>query len=283
MLQGLYGYTATDAGLVLGPGAMVIVVLAPVIVKILPKVGVKPLIFTGYVIFCIAMWSYSRIDLGTDYKHIALLRALQGLGIAAALCARQPARLFLFAEAQKQQSLQPHQSLSQSRRAASALLSSPPFSRARTQYHQSVLVAHATPVRFAISRHARFVVHYFLPRAATSVRLTPRSTPRHNSPALSSNKRPSSALMDCFWLLSCACLLGAQSPSSPAILTSPQAPLPPTKRPFHLPRYSSSGGAAFRDGPSSASPRENTSVSYWKKFLHIHAASLTKQPGMHSP
>src|SRR5271165_2464572 len=48
MLQSLYGYTATDAGLVLGPGAFVIVALAPVVVKIMPKVGIKPLIFTGY-------------------------------------------------------------------------------------------------------------------------------------------------------------------------------------------------------------------------------------------
>jgi MFS transporter, DHA2 family, multidrug resistance protein len=82
MLQSLYGYTATDAGLVLGPGAFVIVMLAPVIVKILPRVGIKPLIFTGYVIFAIAMWRYASIDLGTDYKHVALFRALQGLGIA---------------------------------------------------------------------------------------------------------------------------------------------------------------------------------------------------------
>ena len=37
MLQQLYGYTATDAGLVLGPGALVIVVLAPVVVSLLPK------------------------------------------------------------------------------------------------------------------------------------------------------------------------------------------------------------------------------------------------------
>src|SRR5207237_8078078 len=41
MLQGLYGYTATDAGLVLGPGAFVIVALAPLVVNILPKVGIK--------------------------------------------------------------------------------------------------------------------------------------------------------------------------------------------------------------------------------------------------
>src|SRR5271167_293187 len=37
MLQSLYGYTATDAGLVLGPGAGVIVLLAPLVVRILPK------------------------------------------------------------------------------------------------------------------------------------------------------------------------------------------------------------------------------------------------------
>src|SRR6516165_8842822 len=82
MLQVLYGYTATDAGLVLGPGAFVIVALAPVIVRILPKFGVKPLIFIGYVIFALAMWKYASIDLGTDYQHVALFRALQGLGIA---------------------------------------------------------------------------------------------------------------------------------------------------------------------------------------------------------
>src|SRR5262252_7999731 len=71
MLQSLYGYTATSAGLVLGPGAFVIVALAPVIVRILPKVGVKPLIFIGYLIFAGAMWSYASIDLETDYRHMA--------------------------------------------------------------------------------------------------------------------------------------------------------------------------------------------------------------------
>jgi MFS transporter, DHA2 family, multidrug resistance protein len=82
VLQQLYGYTATDAGLVLGPGAMVIVVLAPVMVRILPKIGVKPMIAVGYFIFAMAMWYYASFDLGTDYKHEAWARAIQGLGIA---------------------------------------------------------------------------------------------------------------------------------------------------------------------------------------------------------
>ena len=36
VLQTLYGYTATDAGLVLGPGAFVVVVMAPVVVRLVP-------------------------------------------------------------------------------------------------------------------------------------------------------------------------------------------------------------------------------------------------------
>ncbi|PYU66879.1 MAG: hypothetical protein DMG49_20620 [Acidobacteria bacterium] len=98
MLQSLYGYTATDAGLVLGPGAFVIVALAPLIVKILPRVGIKPLIFTGYVIFAIAMWHYASIDLGTDYKHVAIARAIQGFGIAPLFVPVSQTGLFLLAE-----------------------------------------------------------------------------------------------------------------------------------------------------------------------------------------
>jgi MFS transporter, DHA2 family, multidrug resistance protein len=63
ILQNLYGYTATDAGLVLGPGAFVIVVLAPLVVRIFPKIGVKPMIFFGYVVFAVAMWRYASIGL----------------------------------------------------------------------------------------------------------------------------------------------------------------------------------------------------------------------------
>src|SRR6202034_1647035 len=41
MLQSLYGYTATDAGLVLGPGAMVIVLMAPLVVQMVRRIPVS--------------------------------------------------------------------------------------------------------------------------------------------------------------------------------------------------------------------------------------------------
>ena len=83
MLQSLYGYTATDAGLVLGPGAMVIVLLAPAVVRLLPKVGVMPLVLFGFSTLGAAMWWFASFNPATDYAHFALARGLQGLGLAA--------------------------------------------------------------------------------------------------------------------------------------------------------------------------------------------------------
>jgi DHA2 family multidrug resistance protein len=84
ILQSLYGYRAIDAGLVLGPGALVITVLAPVGAQLIQRGLVQPktlLLFSLFVVFG-AMMDYSSFTLQTDYSHYALARALQGLGYA---------------------------------------------------------------------------------------------------------------------------------------------------------------------------------------------------------
>ncbi len=81
VLQSLYGYSATDAGLVLGPGAFVIVMMAPVVVRLIPKTGAKKLIILGSIFAGLAMWRFSSLDLGSDYRSYALARALQGVGL----------------------------------------------------------------------------------------------------------------------------------------------------------------------------------------------------------
>ncbi len=82
MLQSLYGYRAIDAGLVLGPGALVITVLAPVAAQLIQRQIVHPriLIVASLVIGAAAMWYYSTFNLATDYRHYVLARAFQGLG-----------------------------------------------------------------------------------------------------------------------------------------------------------------------------------------------------------
>jgi hypothetical protein len=82
MLQSLYGYTATDAGLVLGPGALVIVILAPVVVRLVNRIPVSRLIGLGFALLGLSMWYFASFNLATDYAREAWARALTGLGIA---------------------------------------------------------------------------------------------------------------------------------------------------------------------------------------------------------
>ena len=84
ILQTLYGYRAIDAGLVLGPGAFVITLLAPVGAQLVQRGIIQPrVLLTGAVIVVgFSFLHYSHFTLDTDYGHYALARALQGLGYA---------------------------------------------------------------------------------------------------------------------------------------------------------------------------------------------------------
>jgi MFS transporter, DHA2 family, multidrug resistance protein len=206
MLQSLYGYTATDAGLVLGPGAFVIVALAPLIVRILPKIGVKPLIFTGYVIFAIAMWQYASIDLGTDYKHVAVARAIQGLGIAP-LFVPVSQLAYSFLPNNKNNKASSLTNLFRNQGASVGIAFVTTVLARRTQYHQSVLVAHASPTQpryqetlGALSRY--FATHgYTTPDAALHAKAELARIIQQQAAFL--------GFLDCFRLLGCACLIGA--------------------------------------------------------------------------
>ena len=84
VLQSLYGYRAIDAGRVLGPGAFVITLLAPVGAQLIQRGLVHPktlLLFSLCTVFA-SMMFYSSFNLQTDYDHYALARALQGFGYA---------------------------------------------------------------------------------------------------------------------------------------------------------------------------------------------------------
>lgn len=82
LLQSLYGYRALDAGLVLGPGAFAITLLAPIGAQLIQRQIVAPriLLFLSLCVVSLAMWHYSTFTLATDYSHYALARVYQGIG-----------------------------------------------------------------------------------------------------------------------------------------------------------------------------------------------------------
>src|SRR5262249_42263212 len=76
ILQSLYGYRATDAGLVLGPGALVITFVAPIAAQLIQRqlVPARALLTLSITIVAAAMWYFSTFNLATDNAHYTLAR-----------------------------------------------------------------------------------------------------------------------------------------------------------------------------------------------------------------
>ena len=205
VLQQLYGYTATDAGLVLGPGAMVIVVLAPVMVRILPKIGVKPMIAVGYFIFAMAMWYYASFDLGTDYEHEAWARAIQGLGIAP-LFVPVSQLAYSFLPKDKNNKASSLTNLFRNQGGSFGIAFVTTMLARRAQFHRAVLVEHTNPLAIGYRNTLGNLSAYF---AKSGFSVADASTHAYAQLSHLLDRQASFlAALDCFWLLGCICLAG---------------------------------------------------------------------------
>jgi MFS transporter, DHA2 family, multidrug resistance protein len=205
MLQALYGYTATDAGLVLGPGAFVIVMLAPVVVRILPRVGVKHLLAFGYFVFALAMWYYASFTLATDYRHEALARALQGLGIATLFV---PVSQLAYSNLAKDKNNKASSltNLFRNQGGSFGIAFVTTLLARRTQYHQSVLVAHNTPLDARYQEFLGNLTGYFSSHGCTSAQAALHA--QAQAFGLLQRQAAFLAFLDCFTMLGWFVLAG---------------------------------------------------------------------------
>jgi DHA2 family multidrug resistance protein len=82
MLQGLFGYSATDAGMVMTPGALVIMAMIPIVVRLLRITGPRLLIAVGLIGTALTLWNLVHFDLSTDYGSFIGARVLQGFALS---------------------------------------------------------------------------------------------------------------------------------------------------------------------------------------------------------
>src|SRR5215472_8906112 len=55
--------------------------MAPIVVRLIPKTGVKKLMVFASIVVGLSMWRYASLDLGSDYNAYMLARVLQGVGL----------------------------------------------------------------------------------------------------------------------------------------------------------------------------------------------------------
>ncbi len=82
MVQTLFGYSATNAGWVLTPGGLVIIVMMPITGVLVGKIQARWLLGIGFVGQALALLHMSHFELGTDYKTFVIARIMQSASLA---------------------------------------------------------------------------------------------------------------------------------------------------------------------------------------------------------
>jgi DHA2 family multidrug resistance protein len=205
VLQSLYGYTATDAGLVLGPGAFVIVMLAPVVVRLVKFIPVRALIALGFGILGLAMWYFASFNLATDYAHEALARGLQGLGLAFVFI---PVSQLAYSElpANKNNKASSLTNLFRNLGGSVGIAFVTTLLERREQWHQSVLVSHVSrtdpSVIATLDGIAGRLMHAGVSSADAALRAPAQLA------AMVREQAVLLAALDCFWVLGVLAMLG---------------------------------------------------------------------------
>lgn len=82
LLQTLMGYTAQQAGMVLSPGGIVIIMLMPIVGRLISKMDARWLIAVGFASTAAALFHMANWNLAIDFHTAMMYRIYQGVGMA---------------------------------------------------------------------------------------------------------------------------------------------------------------------------------------------------------
>ncbi len=82
MAQSLFGYSATNSGLIFLPGTLVMLVSIQLIGFLIGKVDLRLILLAGFVILAFSQWNLSQITFQSDYSFLVWARIFQSFGLS---------------------------------------------------------------------------------------------------------------------------------------------------------------------------------------------------------
>jgi DHA2 family multidrug resistance protein len=143
-VQALMGYTATLAGLVLSPGALLIMACMPLVGFLVSRVDARWLIVFGLASGSAALWRLSLLDLDVDYRTLVLARCFQAVGLAFLFVPINTVS-YAFVPPGKTNNASGLINLARNLGGSIGISAIQTLIARRSQVHQSYIVAHLTP------------------------------------------------------------------------------------------------------------------------------------------
>jgi DHA2 family multidrug resistance protein len=159
----------------------------------------------GYFVLAIAMWNFSTFDLATDYRHFALARALQGLGIAP-LFVPVSQLAYSYLPKNKNNKASSLTNLFRNQGGSFGIAFVTTMLERRTQFHQTVLAEHANPVYPAYREKFAAILRYFEAHGFSAADAAIHA--KAQVAQLVGQQAAFFGFLDCFRLLACVAFLG---------------------------------------------------------------------------
>jgi DHA2 family multidrug resistance protein len=143
LVQTLMGYTAEQAGLVLSPGAVVIILLLPFVGRLVGKVDPRWMIAFGFAMAGLGLLHMTEVNPAMDMKTIIWLRVIQMVGVAFLFVPIQT-MTYVGVPMEKNNNVSGMINLARNMGGSIGIAGLETVLARRTQFHQGILVAHTS-------------------------------------------------------------------------------------------------------------------------------------------
>lgn len=144
-VQSLMGYSAYDAGLVLGPGGIATLICMPFVGKLVQKVNPKKILACGILICAYTTWTMSHFNLQADFWTFMLPRITLGFGMGFSFIPLTTLTLSHIPREKMGQATSMY-NLLRNMGGSVGIAFVTTFLARRTQFHSARLVEHLTPL-----------------------------------------------------------------------------------------------------------------------------------------
>ncbi len=199
--QTLLGYTATEAGLVMSPGGFVVMLAMPVVGVLGGKIDARLLIAVGFAATALALYSMTRFDAEIDYATIAWARVFQSLALTLLFI---PINSTALAGMPRAKSNNASAIINMMRNIGGSfgISAVTTMIARREQYHQSVLVAHVSPLNNPYTAALGRLQHAYLAYSGSAVDALQQAEAKVM--AMVQQQAAVLSFIDCFWAMAMA-------------------------------------------------------------------------------
>jgi DHA2 family multidrug resistance protein len=144
LLQTLMGYSAQQAGMVLSPGGLTVLVLMPVVGIAVSKLDARYLIAFGFLVSSLALFYMTGLSLTLSFGFAVKMRVFQSIGLAF-LFVPINTMSYVGVDPKKSNDVSGMTNLSRNIGGSVGISMVETLLARRSQFHQGVLAAHVTP------------------------------------------------------------------------------------------------------------------------------------------